>query len=112
MSRAEDSIQESIVSYLRLAVPHLLVFAIPNEAKRSPQLAAAMKRRGMCPGIPDLCLVATGGKSYFLEVKSAKGKLSESQINIMSLMTDRLIPRATVRSISETESVLHEWRLL
>ena len=112
MARLEDTIQEGIVAYLKLALPKVLVFAIPNEAKRSFRLAGALKRRGMLPGIPDLCLVTAGGNAHFLEVKSAKGRHSEAQDEIATLMTLRFIPRATVRSILETETALKAWGLL
>ena len=112
MARPEDYLQEQIVKFIRLAAPSVLVYAIPNEAVRSARTGAAMKRRGLLPGMPDLCLVEAGGRSFYLEVKIPNGRLSPAQAAMSTEMLKRSIPRATVRSLRDVEVALREWRLI
>lgn len=100
------------MAYLRFAAPALLVFAIPNEGMRAPRSGATMKRRGMLPGIPDLCLISPGGMSFFLEVKTEAGRLNANQKNISAFMAAHAIPRATVRSVANVEVALKQWGLI
>ena len=63
-------------------VPGLsLLFAIPNAAKRSIRLAAYMKAEGLSAGVPDLFLPvpSMGAHGLFIELKTAKGKVTERQ---------------------------------
>lgn len=71
----EDSEQEALVDWFKVAYPAELLFAIPNQLVRSPYQGAAMYRRGLVPGMPDLMLAAVR-KPYgglFIELKRPKG---------------------------------------
>ena len=46
------------------------LFAIPNAAMRTPQLAAYLKAEGMSSGVPDLCIPAM---RTWIEFKRVKG---------------------------------------
>jgi len=50
----ESVLQSQCVAWFRAQYPNLIIFAIPNAAKRSFQLAARMRKEGMVSGIPDL----------------------------------------------------------
>lgn len=72
---------------LHLAVADLLTkaarkdvlwFHVPNEGQRSEKTGALLKALGMKRGIPDI-IVLFGGKCIGLELKAAKGKLSDDQ---------------------------------
>jgi len=58
-----------------------LIFAVPNGALRNKSVAVNLQREGVKAGIPDLALpVARGGyHGMFIELKSGKNTLSESQ---------------------------------
>jgi hypothetical protein len=77
--------QEALFRWIAFAAgqrPALrMMYHIPNEGKRSATLGAAMKRQGLRPGVPDLCLpVAAGGQhGLYIELKARNGKASESQ---------------------------------
>ena len=65
-----------------MAYPELRwLFAVPNAAKRSVQLAAMLKAEGLKAGVPDLILpCARGGfNSLAIEMKSAAGRTSGAQ---------------------------------
>ena len=70
-------------AYQKRKYPELeCMYHIPNEGKRSPQAGAKLKRMGLSPGVPDICLpVARGGYSaLYIELKRTKGgNLSDKQ---------------------------------
>lgn len=110
--RLEDAIQTTIITYLRFALPKAIIFSIPNEGKRSPRLAAAMKRRGMLPGVPDICIIGRNSKAYFIEVKSKKGTLTDNQKAVAEMMVNRSVPHIVARSIDDVEDALRKWELI
>lgn len=64
------------------AYPELaLLHAVPNGGSRHPAEAKNLKAAGVKPGVPDICLPVPRGKYHglYIELKSAKGKLSEYQ---------------------------------
>lgn len=77
----EHQEQSAVIQWFRVAYPRLIMFAIPNAAKRSPQLANYMKAEGMLAGVADLFLMKPSGKYHgmFIEMKAAKGLVSEKQ---------------------------------
>ena len=68
--------------YQKNRVPELeLLFHIPNEGKRSPQVGSKMKKMGMKAGVPDLFFPVPRGKYHglFIELKAGKGRATENQ---------------------------------
>lgn len=59
----------------------IICYHIPNEAKRSPQVAARLKAEGLRPGIPDLCIPMARGRyhSLYIEMKAEGGKPTAEQ---------------------------------
>ena len=58
-----------------------LLHHIPNEGRRSIQYAMSLKRQGMKPGVPDICLPVARGKYHglYIELKVKGGRLSPEQ---------------------------------
>lgn len=79
MSASELSIQTTLRSRARIICPAVRLVAIPNGGKRSRWAASQVKREGLAKGFPDLIALAPGGKVAFLEIKSAKGRVSVDQ---------------------------------
>lgn len=79
MVPTEEQEQETLFAWAaanEAAHPALrLLFAIPNGGYRHKQTAVRMKRTGVKPGVPDMCLpVACGGHhSLWIELKRRKG---------------------------------------
>lgn len=66
------------------------VFHIPNGGSRHPREAANLKRQGVRPGVPDLCVpVARGGyHSLYIEMKAEEGgRVSDAQRDWIALLT-------------------------
>ncbi len=58
-----------------------LLYAIPNEDKRSVERVRKLKAQGMRPGLPDLCLPTPRGDFHglYIELKRPGGKLRPNQ---------------------------------
>ena len=67
---AEAEAQAAIVAWIRLVAPNVVAFAIPNGGLRTKSEAAKLRWIGVLAGIPDLCVVAPGGRAFFIEVKA------------------------------------------
>ena len=83
----EHQIQSLLFKWFKLQHPKLVMFAIPNAAKRSYAQASYMKSEGLVAGIADIFLMCPKSSYHgmFIELKSAKGKLSDSQKEFMGL---------------------------
>jgi hypothetical protein len=104
----EDRIQISILDYLEAVAPHVLFFAVPNEGKRSYMVARRHKLLGMVAGVPDLVLTYEG-RAYFLEVKSAVGRLRPAQKLFIEAAHKAGAKCAVVRSIEDVRAALGAW---
>ena len=92
---SEHSIQSALIRWSRLSVktyPELaLLHSIPNGGFRSYKTAREMKAEGVLAGMPDLFLPVArkGFHGMYIEMKSRKGKLSESQKRIIPMLLEQ-----------------------
>lgn len=76
----EAEYQQCVVDYCRIR--HIPIFHIPNGGSRNAREAANLKRQGVKPGVPDLCIpLARGGfHGLYIELKrNEKSKTTECQ---------------------------------
>ncbi len=111
-ARPESAIQRDVVNYLTNVLPKShRAFAVPNAAPRRKGGKASNGVAGLRAGVPDLVIVGLG-RVYFLEVKSARGKLSDAQSEWGSwCVTKGLLPWACVHSVDETRAALAHWNV-
>lgn len=109
--QSEGALQRSIVDFVRLVCPQLLVFAIPNASHRTIGGFAGNGVAGLYPGIHDLCLLAPLGRVYFVEVKVAGGVLSAVQSAVHIKMTTMGVPHCVARSIEDVRVALRNWNI-
>jgi len=109
----EAQIQKAIVDYLNVVLPlNFRCFAIPNASQRTATGRPANAVAGLRRGVPDLAIVGGVGRVFFLEVKAAKGRLSEYQSEFGDWCAHKgLIPWACVHSVEETRHALREWQI-
>ena len=92
MKSEEHAIQCAFVKWARLnerAHPELaLLFAVPNGGQRNVIVASKLKAEGVRAGVPDMCIpVARRGHiGLWIEFKSAKGRVSDSQMAYRELL--------------------------
>jgi hypothetical protein len=107
----ENDLQQAIYDYLLAVLPpqDWLVYANPNASRRTAGERASNGVPGLTKGIPDLSILQHGGKMFYLEVKAAKGVLSDPQETIRNRLDRMLVPFAVVRSIEDVRVALRQW---
>ena len=89
MKHEEHYIQSTFVQWFRLNHKRHIVYAVPNGDKRSMLTAVRLKKEGVLAGVPDLHILLDNGKSFFLEIKTEKGKLNKNQKSTISEIEKR-----------------------
>ena len=108
--RSEEAIHIEIVNFLRVALPHgSAVHHSPNAGRHKIGYRMKQVRMGMIAGWPDLeifCppkdwIAAIPWAPIFLEIKAAKGRLSDNQKNVHVLLRKLGNHVCVVRSVEE-----------
>lgn len=111
----EHDLQRAVLKLIRTVTPPMtMVWATPNEGRRTWSEASRLKAQGLRPGVPDLILICPSGFAYFMECK-AKGSLTEGQrLFRRDLMaSDVRAPRwALVKSLEDAAAALSTWGLM
>lgn len=110
MKHEESVIQCAIVEALSLS--RVYFFSVPNERKASIQQMSRMKAMGLRSGVSDLVVMGHDGRAHFLEVKTATGKLSKSQMLFRELCEANGWPYAIARSSEEALTICKGWGIV
>lgn len=82
---SESTEQQALFEWAEIAsrkTPELkLMYAVPNGGKRSITTAARLKKEGVKPGVPDICLPVPHGRYHglYIEMKIDRNKPSVNQ---------------------------------
>lgn len=99
----EADLQRAVSKMLALCLPHdAFAFAVPN-GDRGVTLAP-----GTVSGVPDL-MILHRGKAFGIELKSAKGRLSDVQKAVHGKLNDCGVPVAVCRSLDEVDGTMRGW---
>lgn len=85
MSEAKE--QEALIQRAQYnIITRDLLYAIPNDGIRTPLQGAKFKRRGLRPGMPDICLPypSKGYHALYIELKTKIGKPTLAQLNCIA----------------------------
>ena len=86
--------------------PEVVWFHVPNGGKRDAVAGAHLKAMGALAGVPDLYL-AWEGHTLWIELKAAKGTLSESQKTFLDRVVTIGHEWHVCRSVDEVLMVLN-----
>ena len=105
-NRPEQAIQRAVVQYLGIMenLGELFYYAVPNGGLRSKIEASIFKSLGVRAGVSDIVVMFPGGKCAFIEIKSAKGRLSEAQQRFKNQVEHFGFEYAECRSVTEVEA--------
>ena len=110
---SESQIQKECVAWFRATYPSIepLFFAVPNGGVRNVWTAKIMKDEGVRAGVADLILqVPKGGYATLaIEMKTPKGKQSESQIAYQKLLTKMNSKYVVCRSLEDFQKEIKEY---
>jgi hypothetical protein len=111
MKHLESKIQQTCVHWFRLQYPQHVLFAVPNGGRRGKVEAAIMKGEGVLPGVADLYLAhpSKGCHGLFIEMKTEKGRQSNSQLLFEEKITERGYHYAVCRSLDEFMNTVNEY---
>lgn len=107
----ESAFQITVAGYLDAFLsPPSVWFHIPNGGRRGKIEAARLKKMGVKAGVPDIEIIAEGGRSHFMELKREKGgRLSDAQIAMRQLLIAVGCPWAEARTLEEVKAALDAW---
>lgn len=106
----EHGIQVAIMQFLDRALPSsCYAFAVPNGGKRNAVTGAILKREGVKAGVADIIVMRNPGLCALIEVKTAKGSLSNSQKAFRDWCAANGFPYAVVRGIGDVQAALLDW---
>lgn len=103
----EHRLQCACVRLFRLQYPHLslLLFAVPNGGARDAVTGARLKAEGVVAGVADLILLtpSADGSAHALclELKTAKGRQSDSQRDFQAAATAAGNRYVIIRSLED-----------
>jgi len=108
----EAQLQRSVLDHLRWrGAPGLFVFHYPAGGWRSSVEAAIFKSLGVVAGVPDL-LIVYQGQLYALEIKTAHGRPTATQVETQERLRAAGAIVATAVEIDAALERLEEWGLL
>ncbi|MFP1634103.1 VRR-NUC domain-containing protein [Zhengella sp. ZM62] len=98
----ERALHKAVIDYLRVALPSTCrAFTNANDGARG--------QPGLTRGIPDISIIREGGSIAFIELKTAKGRLSDHQTNFLDWCAERAVPAAVCRSVEDVRDQCQEW---
>lgn len=107
-SYSENQLQEALAVHLNVLEKTTELFRwfhVPNGGRRDIGTATNLKKQGVKPGIPDICIMFGGGIMIFIELKCATGSLRTSQKKFRD-DCDRLgFPHYIIKARTPTEAV-------
>jgi hypothetical protein len=110
--RPEQQLQKAVLEHLAWRGGRgLFAFHYPAGGWRSPVEAAIFKSLGVIAGIPDI-IVIHNGRCFALELKTAHGRLTPTQIDTQERMRTAGATVGTAVEIDAALERLEEWGLL
>ncbi len=109
MKYEEDKIQMSVAKYLDLL--DVLWFHPANERKTSIQQGVRLKKKGVKSGVPDVMILESNDtyKGLAIELKTAKGRLTDNQKKWLSDLQDNGFSCYVCRSFDDAKEKIDEF---
>lgn len=108
--QSESVLQAQIVQWLRWSLPASAFLTAFPAGGGGRVRGAKLKRMGLVPGFPDLLLI-WNGEAYGLEVKTAKGRVSQEQVDCHMQLAKAGMSVVIIRSVAEAERTCLQLRI-
>ena len=109
----EHRLQSACVRWYRLQYPKMKhnLFSVPNGGKRDSVTGAKLKAEGALAGVADLILLKSNRfyGALLIEMKTSKGRQSESQIEWQHKITADGYKYVVVRSIEDFQREVRDY---
>lgn len=97
--------QKTLVDWFRATYPDIIIFAIPNGGKRLASEAMKLKMEGVLRGVSDLFIPEL---KLFIEMKKAKGRLANCQLEFKENMEKCGYKHLTAYSYMEARKYIED----
>ena len=108
----ETQFHKAVVSYLSALKLRCFWFHVPNTHSGGVRWGAKLKSMGLRAGVADLVFFLPGGKAVCMELKTPKGRLSDSQKEFRESCSDLGVGYVVCRSMEDVEEALRGWKLI
>jgi hypothetical protein len=107
----EADLQRAAAQFLMLCAPagEVTWRHVPNGGLRAPRTAGFLKASGVKAGVADFHLTLRGGRTAWIELKTATGRQSPEQRAFQAAEEAIGALYAVVRSLDELEATLRLW---
>jgi len=107
--QSEERLQAECFQWLWNTKPQFrgLCWHVPNEGKRNPITGNRLKAIGLVAGVPDLQFCYCGN-TYFFELKTAKGRVSDKQAKIQSMLTEHGFQVYIIRDFDTFKKLINQ----
>ena len=107
----EDQLQMAAMFWIRISYPKAVSFHVANERKTSPMRGAKLKKMGVLAGVPDIHILHPNGQhcGLFIELKTPKGRLTQSQKNVIERLESSGYQCAVCRSVDDVIDVVTKY---
>lgn len=68
-----------------------------------------LKARGLKAGVPDVLVIREGGRAFWIELKTDKGRVSSAQVETGAALLRAGSPVAVCRSLDQVQDMLGHW---
>ena len=107
----EEALQRTVAAYLDLALPEDACWTTIPAGGGGRVRGAKLKGMGYKPGFPDILIIYQDG-AYLIELKSARGRLSPTQIAMHKRLRIAGAMVCTAKSVEDVEVFLRMYMLL
>lgn len=110
MKHEEDALQMAVMEYLEFFP--VFAFHPKNSGWKSIQTAVRDKKLGIKAGVADIVIMWKGSNIGFIELKTEKGKLSDSQKEFRDTCESFSFQYAVCRSVLDVANTIKGWGII
>lgn len=92
-----------------LGYQHTITWWTVDQTALNSRHGHTLKKKGVRPGVADLHFVLPGGRLGCIELKSATGKQTPSQVEFQKMISERGAYYALCRNLAEVQGTLAAW---
>jgi hypothetical protein len=105
----EHALQVQVAQFLRLCMPPGTNWTAIDHSNTSRRHGAMLMARGVKSGVPDFHFTLHNGRTAWIELKSAKGRLSPGQVEFLFAEQEAGALWAVCRSVEAVQKHLQLW---
>lgn len=110
MNRPELATHRAVAAYLKAVLPDTVFWTTFPSGGGGRTRGAILKSLGLAPGVPDV-LIVNNGRVYWIELKAARGRVSEAQGACHTRLWEAGCPVLVAKTIDDVRAALSGWNI-